>query len=337
MPVAETQQEGPAALTAAEGPVVNAAGRSPGPGGVVSNGPPAAPQAAGTSSAGQPSKQPQAQQHAGQPSRQPQAEQYAGQPSKQPHSEQHAGQPSKKPRAQQHPVCDPVASQKFVEEVASRVEQLGLWLRYGSGFVKVGAAAVVDVMRVQGRGRVYRHRSAPVLLMCSDAQTSAQLAASLQFACLEQEGSFLLLQSTDTAHSRDEGQHEQHLQGNVQHIVPVIMMQACEPGIPNRRDWLLEDVDEKIQHGGVHARDNFARIRWLDSKDIDEIVLLRRREDLQIGFDPAGPAITRGGTQDSRAPRLGWIKGSAQRTGARNTDTPDRENVHKCALFVVHL
>lgn len=247
-----------------------------------------------------------------------------------------AAAPAQPAREVQRSNRDPVTSQNFVADVAARVEQLGLWLRYGPRSVRVVAAAVVDVMRVQ-TGQVYRHKGAPVLLMCSDAQTTAQFAASLRCGCLERDGAFLLLQNEEAGCSSGGNQQEQpeeDLHGDQQHVVPVIMLQACEPGAPQKGDILVEDVEERLQQGGVHATDNFASLRWLVDAGPDQFLSWGGGEHVQREGTAAVPSTSRGALQEVQAPRLGRMNETATHTvGARNTDTPDREGAKQCDLF----
>lgn len=237
---------------------------------------------------------------------------------------------------------DPVASQIFVAVVAARVEQLRLWLRYGSGSVRVVAGAVVDVMRVPAEGQVYRHHGAPVLLMCSDAQTTAQFAASLRYGCLEREGAFVLLRSVaDGSGGNLQNEPQEVRNSGRRHIVPVIMIQACEPGVPQAGDILVDDVEERLQQGGAHAADNFASLRWLDDDEPgrlggwgrEELLPWACGQGMQGEVDAAGPSTSRWPFKEVQGPRLGRMKDTTTNAViAQNEDTPDWQGTTQCDL-----
>lgn len=233
----------------------------------------------------------------------------------------------------------PVAAETFLANVAARVEKLRLWLRYGSGCVRVVAEAVVDVS-VPEEGRVYRHRGAPVLLKWSDAETSAQVEATAVHGCLEREGALFLLHCEEDGSSCGGGRRKQlqgELHGDRRHVVPVIMIQACEPGVPQAGDTVVPSVEERLQQGGAHAADSFANLRWIDD-DVDsyfewlsrcsseELVPWGPGQDQQAAAGAAGPSTSRGVLQEVPPARLGRMRNAdTDAVVARNTDTPDRK------------
>lgn len=167
--------------------------------------------------------------------------------------------------------CENATAQDFVTSVGAKIEQLRLWLRFRSQLVRVVADAVVDAMRVQKEGDVYRHHGAPVLLMCSDATSAAQFARTIRCGCVQRDGEFLALCDKGAGRCRTRNlQEEQAAQNSMYHVLPVVMLQACEVGHPQAGDMVVENVTECAAQDGVAE---VYEVRWVSCDDGRENLL----------------------------------------------------------------
>lgn len=123
-----------------------------------------------------------------------------------------------------------VQQKTVVEKSALWAERRSMWLPYDGAYVQVVADAVVDVLRHPHASQLVKHRNVPVMILSSAAETAAAVHFHLRYSCLEARGSFQC--------------HKEELDdGGFQHLVPVVMLQACRPGTPGTNDVVLEDID----------------------------------------------------------------------------------------------
>lgn len=147
----------------------------------------------------------------------------------------------------------------LVEHTALWVASGSMWLLYNGSYVQVVADAVVDALRHPYTSQLVKHRDIPVMMLSSAAETASAVRSSLRCACLEVEGKF-------------EFHQEQLGGGEFQHIVPVVMLQACRPGIPGASDLILEDIDTRLpaapsQIHELNAGPRSAAIKCASSQD----------------------------------------------------------------------
>lgn len=122
---------------------------------------------------------------------------------------------------------------RMLERAALWVESGAMWLPYQGCHVQVVAEAVVDVLVHPRPSQLVKHKDVPVTIISSAAQTAALAMASFRYACLECGGRWDF--------------HKVPLRGSAfQHIVPIVKLQACRPGVPGADDLILEDIEEHI-------------------------------------------------------------------------------------------
>lgn len=116
-------------------------------------------------------------------------------------------------------------TQDLVARVASWAEAQRLWLPHNGSHVQVVAAAVIDAVQHPCVHDILRRHAVPVTVLSSAAETAAGVQSDLRFSFLEVKGSFKIYQ-------------EEMYSGQQLHVVPVVMLQACEPGIPDSNDMV---------------------------------------------------------------------------------------------------
>lgn len=166
-----------------------------------------------------------------------------------------------------------VQGKTLVEHAAFWVASGPMWLLYNGSYVQVVADAVLDALRHPDRNQLVKHRGIPVILLSSAAETASSAKSSLRCACLEVEGKYEF--------------HKQQLGGGeFHHIVPVVMLQACRPGIPGASDLILEDIDARPPDAPLdfHERNagpSSAAIKLASQQD--DALWCKDDQELQVG------------------------------------------------------